>query len=203
MVLVMMMMMLTEVMLFLLLLLITTVLFMILFVLHPFSILCYWPVQLECQTEDGVRVDAVGHLNLSLTAPDGTLFAGSSVYRKPTQNREGVVTYTPQTAKHLEHAGQWSVSCQFTEYREKLKSILLAAKHLTTSDEAFKFTVLPGKAIVGCAIFLRAAVTVFHLISGPAQTLSVKFASENAGLLSASSTADARGRTILPRAGKK
>lgn len=103
--------------------------------------------QVECQTEDGVRVDAVGHLALSLTAPDGTVISGSTVYRKPSQNRDGIVTYTPQTSKHLEHSGSWSVSCQFTEYRDRLKSILLPAKHVISSDEAFKFIVLPGKSI--------------------------------------------------------
>jgi hypothetical protein len=100
--------------------------------------------QIECQTEDGVRVDALNHVTLSLNAPNGTVIPGSSVYRKPSQNREGVVTYLPLASKYLELSGDWTVSCHFAEYRDRLKSILLHTKHVTDSEEAFKFTVLPG-----------------------------------------------------------
>lgn len=102
--------------------------------------------KVECRTEDGVRVDAVGHLNLAITRPDGNTHA-TAVYRKPTQNRDGLVTFQPIANRYLEEAGQWSIICQYTEYRDRLKSALPPADHVTKS-EPVRFAVQPGKYLL-------------------------------------------------------
>lgn len=89
-----------------------------------------------------MRVDAVGHLALDTTRPNGSSQA-TSVYRKPTQNRQGTVTFQPLANRYLEEAGQWSVICQYTEYRDKLKCVLPPADHVTMSAP-FQFVVQPG-----------------------------------------------------------
>ena len=88
-------------------------------------------------------MDAVGHLNLEITRPNGTAVS-TSIYRKPTQNREGLVTFQAIANRYLEEAGQWSIICQYTEYRERLKSVLSPADHVTRSDPV-QFVVQPGK----------------------------------------------------------
>ncbi|XP_078348913.1 structural maintenance of chromosomes flexible hinge domain-containing protein 1-like [Oculina patagonica] len=135
-------------------------------------------LKVECQTEDGVRVDAVGHLSLEITRPNGTAIA-TSVYRKPTQNREGLVTFQAIANRYLEEAGQWSIICQYTEYRERLKSVLPPADYVTRSDPV-QFVVQPG----------------------PAHRLVLRFPAGSPGVITASCTADVKGRTILPRPGK-
>lgn len=139
---------------------------------------CYPILKVTCQTEDGVRVDSMGHLSLEITRPNGTV-VNTSVYRKPTQNREGVVTFQSIANRYLEEAGQWSIICQYNEYRERLKSVLPVADHVTRS--------LPVQFVV-------------H--PGPAQRLVLRFPSGSPGVISASCTADLKGRTILPRPGR-
>lgn len=102
-------------------------------------------MKVTCQTEDGVRVDAIGHLTLEITRPNGTPVS-TSIYRKPTQNREGVVTFQSIANRCLEEAGQWSIICQYNEYRERLKSVLPAADHVTRSHPV-QFVVHPGKVL--------------------------------------------------------
>ncbi|XP_032236995.2 structural maintenance of chromosomes flexible hinge domain-containing protein 1-like isoform X1 [Nematostella vectensis] len=139
----------------------------------------YPTLKITCQTEDNVPVDARDHLSLEVRKPDGNVINGSTVYRKPTQNNEGVVSFLPHGGRYVEQAGQWSVCCLFTEYRSRLEAMLPSSEHLVRSAEV-KFKVFPG----------------------PAKELSVSLPSEESALLSASSTADLRGRTILPRPGR-
>lgn len=99
---------------------------------------CYPVLKVDCQTDDGVRVDAVNHLSLEITRPDGSNV--SSVYRKPTQDRAGIVTYQSIANRYLEEAGSWSIICQFTEYRDRLKSVLSPADHVIRSHPvSFKY----------------------------------------------------------------
>jgi len=88
----------------------------------------------------------MGHLSIEIARPDGTP-VNTSIYRKPTQNREGVVTFQSIANRYLEEAGQWSVICQYNEYRERLKSVLPAADHVTRSLPV-QFVVLPGKSLL-------------------------------------------------------
>ena len=124
-------------------------------------------------------MDAVGHLSLEITRPNGTTLS-TSVYRKPTQNREGLVTFQSIANRYLEESGQWSIICQYTEYRDRLKSVLPPADHVTRSDPV-QFVVQPG----------------------PAHSLVLRFPSGSPGSITASCTADVKGRTILPRPGKR
>ena len=87
-------------------------------------------------------MDAVGHLNLEITRPDDTIQT-TAVYRKPTQNKEGIVTFQPIANRYLEEAGQWSIICQYTEYRDRLKCVLPPDDHVTRS-EPVQFVVQPG-----------------------------------------------------------
>ena len=100
-------------------------------------------LQVQCQTADGVYVDALGHLHVEILRPDGLLVSGSTVYRKP-QNREGFVVYQPMVNRLVDQAGQYTVTCQFNEYRDRLKSIMPLANHLTNSSPV-EFTVKPGR----------------------------------------------------------
>lgn len=135
---------------------------------------CYPVLKVDCQTDDGVRVDAVNHLNLEITRPNGSNV--SSVYRKPTQDRTGTITFQSIANRYLEEAGRWSIICQFTEHRDRLKSVLSPADHVIRSNPVY-FVVQPG----------------------PAQNLVLRFASGSPGVITASCTADVKGRTILPR----
>ena len=90
-------------------------------------------------------MDSMGHLSLEITRPNGTV-VNTSVYRKPTQNREGVVTFQSIANRYLEEAGQWSIICQYNEYRERLKSVLPVADHVTRSLPV-QFVVHPGKSM--------------------------------------------------------
>lgn len=101
--------------------------------------------KVTCQTEDGVRVDSMGHLSLEITRPNGTAVS-TSIYRKPTQNREGVVTFQSIANRYLEEAGQWSIICQYNEYRDRLKSVLPVPDHVTRSLPV-QFVVHPGKSM--------------------------------------------------------
>ncbi|KAK2571643.1 Structural maintenance of chromosomes flexible hinge domain-containing protein 1 [Acropora cervicornis] len=125
-------------------------------------------LQVECETEDNVRVDAVGHLSFQINRPDGTL-QSTAVYRKPIQNEAGAVTLQPIAGRHLEESGVWTIVCQYIEYRERLKCVLPVEDHVTKSQ--------------------------------PLQ-LELRFPSGSPTVLSASCTADLKGRTILPRLGK-
>lgn len=100
---------------------------------------------MRCETEDGVKVDGVGHLNLEISRPRGPQTI--TVYRKPTQDREGLVTYQPLANRYLEEAGQWSLTCHYNEHRDRLKSVLAPADHVTTS-QAVQFFVHPGKCVL-------------------------------------------------------
>jgi len=87
----------------------------------------------------------MGHLSLEITRPNGTP-VNTSIYRKPTQNREGVVTFQSIANRYLEEAGQWSIICQYNEYRERLKSVLPVTDHMTRSLPV-QFVVHPGKSM--------------------------------------------------------
>ena len=102
-------------------------------------------MKVALQTEDGVRVDGVGHLDLEISRPSGA--QTTAVYRKPTQNREGLVTFQPIANRVLEETGQWSIICQYTEYRDRLKSVLPPVDHVTRSLPV-QFMVQPGKLVV-------------------------------------------------------
>ncbi|XP_073245527.1 structural maintenance of chromosomes flexible hinge domain-containing protein 1-like [Porites lutea] len=130
-------------------------------------------LKVRCETEDGVKVDGVGHLNLEISRPRGPQTI--TVYKKPTQDREGLVTYQPLANRYLEAAGQWSLTCHYNEYRDRLKSVLAPADHVTTSQPV-QFFVHPG----------------------PPRRLVLRFTSGSPPVLSASCTADVKGRTILP-----
>lgn len=108
-----------------------------------FSYFCFLLMKVECPTEDGVRVDTVGHLGLEIFRPGATILT-TSVYRKPTQDREGLVTFQPIANRYLEEAGQWSIICQYSEYRERLKCVLPLDDHVTRSAPV-QFVVQPGK----------------------------------------------------------
>ncbi|XP_015762340.1 PREDICTED: structural maintenance of chromosomes flexible hinge domain-containing protein 1-like [Acropora digitifera] len=138
----------------------------------------YPVLQVECETEDNVRVDAVGHLSFQINRPDGTL-QSTAVYRKPIQNEAGTVTVQPIAGRHLEESGVWSIVCQYTEYRERLKCVLPLEDHVTKSQ--------PLQFVVN---------------AGVAHRLELRFPSGSPSVLSASCTADLKGRTILPRLGK-
>ena len=101
-------------------------------------------MKVDCQTDDGVRVDAVNHLNLEITRPNGSNV--SSVYRKPTQDRTGTITFQSIANRYLEEAGRWSIICQFTEHRDRLKSVLSPADHVIRSNPVY-FVVQPGTSI--------------------------------------------------------
>ena len=101
--------------------------------------------QVRCETEDGVKVDGVGHLNLEISRPRGPQTI--TVYKKPTQDREGLVTYQPLANRYLEEAGQWSLTCHYNEHRDRLKSVLAPADHVTTSQPV-QFFVHPGKCVL-------------------------------------------------------
>lgn len=135
-------------------------------------------LEIECETDDGVRVDAVGHLSLEITRPDGTAQT-TTVYRKPTQNTAGRVTFQPIANRYIDVAGMWSIVCQYTEHRERLKCVLSSEDHVTRSQPV-QFMVQPG----------------------PAHKLELLFPSGSPTVLSASCTADVKGRTILPRPGR-
>lgn len=88
-------------------------------------------------------MDAAPYLRLEITRPNGTVVS-TAVYRKPTKNREGLVTFQAMANRYLEEAGQWSIICQYSEYRERLKSVLSPADHVTRSDPV-QFVVQSGK----------------------------------------------------------
>ena len=119
--------------------------------------------QVRCETEDGVKVDGVGHLNLEISRPRGPQTI--TVYKKPTQDREGLVTYQPLANRYLEEAGQWSLTCHYNEHRDRLKSVLAPADHVTTSQPV-QFFVHPGECVLvdlynnGCYVQSRGQTPV-------------------------------------------
>lgn len=108
-----------------------------------FCLLIFFFMKVECETEDNVRVDAVGHLSFQIKRPDGTL-QSTAVYRKPIQNEAGTVTVQPIAGRHLEESGVWSIVCQYTEYRERLKCVLPLEDHVTKS-QPLQFVVNAGR----------------------------------------------------------
>lgn len=105
----------------------------------------------------------MGHLSLEITRPNGTP-VNTSVYRKPNQNREGIVTFQSIANRYLEEAGQWSIICQYNEYRERLKSVLPVADHVTRSFPV-QFVVHPGKSRRHSLALCCSAISNFILSS--------------------------------------